>query len=146
MTETTTRSFIDGYIAFLEITARDGEIGAGIPAMTLDIDEKLSVFCLMLSPEQIFEHMEKWIREKKPVEVAFGLDRYVQEGQGVDTKYDSIFTIYYMNAKKQWSTGVFPYNKAGEFDAVDWDNLFWRGVMASTVQTLSKLSKEVYHE
>jgi hypothetical protein len=145
MTETTDpQKFINGYISFLELAAKDGSIGPGLPAMALDTGNQLSVFCLMVGPAEAFKYAVKYIREKKPVEMAFGLDRFCKENQDVDPKYDSVFTLYHMSTDKKWSLGVFPYNKQGEFGPVDWHNVFWEKISASPLTELSKLSKEVY--
>lgn len=114
--------------------------------MTIDENNQLSIFCLMVSPQEAMGHMAKYIQEKKPMEAAFGLDRFSKENQGVDKKYDSVFTIYYMNEKKEWAIGIFPYNEAGEFGEVDWDNTFWKGILSESIETFSQLSKEVYDE
>lgn len=144
MTETARKSFIEGYIKLLEIHSAGGEIGPALPAMALDDDKQLSVFCLMLSPSEAMEHMVNYIKKNKPVEIAFGLDRFSRENQGVSQKYDSVFTIYYMDEKKQWNLGIFPYNKSGEFGEVDWNNHFWKNMLANSTEAFSKLSKEIY--
>jgi hypothetical protein len=110
----------------LQLSCKEGQINPahaiGRTGDHLDVIAFLSV-----PPDQLRKACVQKIIFGGYDEFLFGLDRHSKPNQGVDEKYDSVYTIFHtIPATKDLKVGVFPYNKAGEYGEIDWNNEFWK--------------------
>lgn len=114
---------IEAFEAFLHLLGKEGKLYP-YPAAGLEPDGKMNIISFMVPPEEVMLNIISGIKRKGYTEVAFGLDRTSEPGQGVDEKYDSVYTIWHLR-EGIWRYGVFPFNKDGEYGPIDWENSFW---------------------
>lgn len=113
------------------------------PCVSMESDNKMSVYSFMVSPEETIEGAFKEFQKGLSIEMLFGIDRMSKEGQGVDLKFNSVFTIFHLTPEKTSEMGVkvkfgiLPYNNT-EFGEIEWDNTFWNEVMAREVNMIYK--------
>lgn len=94
--------------------------------------KEFSVFAYATDPkETIISAVTFFLSHPETDEMFVGIDRFSKPGQGIDAKYDFVFTIIKMD-KKNVTFGILPYNKEGEFGPIDWTkNEFWGPIMES---------------
>lgn len=114
---------IESFEAMLQISCNEGKLYP-YPAAGLEPDGKMNIISFMVPPEEVMLGAINMIKKKGFTEIAFGLDRTSEPSQGVDEKYDSVYTIWHLK-EGAWRYGVFPYNKNGEYGPIDWENTFW---------------------
>lgn len=127
----------------LQMSCKDGQIN---PAHAVGrTGDHLDVIAfLSMPPDQLRKACIQKIIFGGYDEFLFGLDRYSKPDQGVDEKYDSVYTIFNVTvATKELKIGVFPYNKHGEYGEIDWNNEFWKQVCkAEFLRGLKELHAE----
>jgi len=129
------KTMLEKYIEYVKTCIGDKGIYPA-PGWVLGQDDKLMVVAMDLPPGQVYGTMIKLGKKENAKEIAFGLDRYNKEGQGIDMCYQSVFTIIYVNLfAPSCVITVLPYNSQADIGELQYDNKWWRYAITKELET-----------
>jgi hypothetical protein len=139
------KDFFEVYVNLIKISI--DEEGIKTPHAALkDRDNKLTLAAMLgLTPQQTYAMALYLFSKEKPVQMAFGLDRFNKEGQGIDMKYSSVFTVIYFDGSN-WKTAVMPYTSKDEVGEIQFGNEFWNNSLKYELKLFGFIDPEVSDE
>lgn len=134
---------------YRKITTTDGTGSVGLMhALVLNEVGELSVIAFAgdVSPEQIWELVNRHVGDPQVKEIIFGIDRWSKPGQGVDTS--SLVTVYHYRRDVEpedgampFRFGIIPYDENGAWPVI-WDHPFWSSVQRREVEFMLRQTQD----
>ena len=105
-------------------------------------DGETSMMAMDVQPDELYAKINKITNGVLPTELIIGMDRINMEGQGIDMKFNSAFTIAHWK-DGAWKIGVLPYSSISEVGEHQWDNEFWIGAVTRELKAFSMIDPSV---
>ena len=119
------------------------EEGIKIPHCLHEKDGQITASALAIAPTEVYEYIARILVRERPESLVFGLDRYVLNGQGIDT--DDVMSVS-LWAAGRWRFGIIPYTfSPSRFGPVIWDNTQFNAMLAKEMTSAWKRISNAPH-